>query len=51
MEMMTNKLELQLQEDVLPWLYSKVDQFLQDDESVSKNTFDIVEEGIHKKQR
>jgi hypothetical protein len=40
-----------LQEDVLPWLFSKVDMFLEDDEFVSQNTFDAIEAGIHLKQQ
>ncbi len=51
MDLMTSKLNSQLQEDVLPWLFSKVDMFLEDDEFVSQNTFDAIEAGIHLKQQ
>lgn len=47
---MTSKLNSQLQEDVLPWLFSKVDMFLEDDDFISQNTFDAIEAGIHLKQ-
>lgn len=47
MDLMTSKLNSQLQEDVLPWLFSKVDQFLEDEDFIAQNTFEIVETGIH----
>jgi hypothetical protein len=35
LKLMSSKLECQLQERVLPWLFTKVDMFIQQDEMIN----------------
>lgn len=48
--MVTSKLERTLHEDVLPWLFERVDDFLLDDAVKIKNTFEMIEHGIRASQ-
>lgn len=49
--LLTGKLEVQLQERVLPWLFSKVDAFMAEDDQISQNTQEIIETGIRRPQK
>lgn len=49
--LLTGKLEVQLQERVLPWLFSKVDAFMAEDDQISQNTHEIIETGIRRPQK
>jgi hypothetical protein len=48
--MVTSKLECSLHEDVLPWLFARVDDILLDDALKIQNTFEMVEHGIRAPQ-
>lgn len=50
MGMVTSKLERSLHEDVLPWLFEQVEEFLLDDACKIKNTFEMIEHGIRAPQ-
>jgi hypothetical protein len=48
MDLLTARLETQLQEKVLPWLFEKVESFILEDEQVNKNAYEIIEIGLKK---
>jgi len=49
--LLENKLEAQLQERVMPWLFQKIDMFMAQDEQIAKNTHELVETGIREQQK
>lgn len=44
--LLTSQIEKSLYEDVLPWLYEKVDEFLADSQDVTTTAFTMIETGI-----
>ena len=44
--LMEPKLETSLNEKVLPWLYDKVEMFMQHENEVNQNTSEMVETGM-----
>jgi radial spoke head protein 3 len=50
MGLMSSNLEVQLNERVLPWLMSKVDAFMVEDEQIVQSVFEVVEVGMHKQR-
>jgi len=49
--LLENKLEAQLQERVMPWLFTKIDMFMAQDDQIAKNTHELVETGIREQQK
>jgi len=45
---MSCKLEVQLTERVLPWLFDKVEMFMHSDNEITQNTHELIETGIRK---
>lgn len=45
--MLTNRLSNQLEDDVLPWLITKMNGFLADESVIATTTSEVVNEGIH----
>ena len=43
---MNAQIQKSLHEDVLPWLFTRVDEFLLDDSQVVKNAFEVIEQGV-----
>lgn len=48
---MTSQLENQLQERVLPWLFSQVERFMVEDEQILQNAHEIAETSIRRPQQ
>lgn len=44
--MQSSTLERSIHENVLPWIFDRVDEFLVDDASIMNNTFEMVERGV-----
>lgn len=49
--LLENKLEAQLQERVMPWLFEKINMFMAQDEQIEKNTHELVETGLREQQK
>lgn len=51
MKLMPSKVECQLHENVLPWLYKKVDIFVSQDNQSLQSAFEIIENGLKMNER